>query len=117
MTKASLETFLRQVNSLKSKTDKVRVYRYILKNPNCTKNDLIRDLNMPHQTVTARLSDLLDLGVVEITGTQNKVTGCVSLLQIQFDENKIDSNAKERRLKKFKAWQKKGEQFSDLITA
>lgn len=117
MTKASIETLLVQLNSSKIKTSKARVYRYIRRNPYCTKDDIIRDLNMPHQTTTARLSDLLDLGVIEAIGSVGKVTGMVSMLMVQKDKEKIKKNADSRRMEKYQRWLKAGEQFNDLISA
>ena len=117
MSKASIETFLLQVNTSKIKIDKVRIYRYIKRNPLCTKDDLIRELKIPHQTVTARLSMLLDMGVIEIKGSSKKITGAVSMFIIQTDPKLISINSASRRTEKYKKWLKAGEQFNDLISA
>jgi len=117
MSRSSVETFLSQVNSGKSKKDAVRIYRFIKRHPNCHKDTLIKELKIPHQTVTARLSGLIDLGVVEYIGVYKMITGSVSLLRIQEDVTKIKLNAAKREQSAYQKWLKKGERFKHLMTA
>ena len=117
MSKASIETYLIGLNSDKTTTDASRVYRYVKRNPNCTKNYVIKHLGLSHQTVTARLSDLLDMGVIEIVGTQALISSTVSLFKIQENMPKIINNAYERRKTKFTNWKKKGlNTFKEMLS-
>lgn len=104
-TKASLDTFLEQIKSGKLLNDKQRVYAHIKKFPGITLNDLSRGLKIVHQTTSARLSDLLDMGVVEIIATQKRI-GPVSLssdsiLKVQEDPIIVLENKKKRSQQKF----------------
>jgi DNA-binding MarR family transcriptional regulator len=104
--RASYQNFLQQINSGKITTDKQRVYQAIKKNPNITLRELRKTLKMKHQTVSARLSDLLDLGVVEICGTKETVkNGHIlidSRLKSQEVEIIIENNQEERNKERFK---------------
>lgn len=105
MSKASTETFLEQVRSGNTLTDKQLIYLEIKKNPGITLLDLKRKLKIQHQTVSARLSELMDLGIVEILATQTRI-GVIklsydSILIAQEDEKKINSNILERNEKRF----------------
>lgn len=105
-TKASTETFLEQIRSGKLLNDKQRLYVHIKKHPGITLNDLSRGTRIVIQTASARLSDLMDLGVVEVIATQSRV-GTVSvsfdsMLKIQEEPDKIFQNQINRNEAKFK---------------
>lgn len=105
MSKASTETFLEQVRSGNTLTDKQLIYLEIKKNPGITLLDLKRKLKIQHQTVSARLSELMDLGIVEILATQTRI-GVIklsydSILISQEDEKKINVNMLIRSEKRF----------------
>lgn len=105
MSKASTETFLEQVRSGNTLTDKQPIYLEIKKNPGITLLDLKRKLKIQHQTVSARLSELMDLGIVEILATQTRI-GVIklsydSILIDQEDERKINDNILARSEKRF----------------
>lgn len=67
MSKLSAEAFLHQIESGKRTTDAMRVYKHINDvirvTPPTYKTMMIR-LNMTHGTITARLSELCDMGVI-----------------------------------------------------
>lgn len=98
MSTASVETFLLQVNTGKIKTGLARVYRYIRRNERTHKYAIMRDLSMGHQTATARLSGLLDMGVIEVTEIAKvpKIDSKVSRFVVQTDPDKIQENANVR---------------------
>lgn len=106
MKTASYQNFLQQIQSGKITTDKQRVYKAIKDNPNITLRELRKTLKMKHQTVSARLSDLLDLGVVEICGIKETVkNGHIlidSKLKAQEIEMLIENNQEERNKERFK---------------
>ena len=104
-TEASLETFFEQIRSGKTINDKQIVYNAISKVPGITLMDLKRRLKMPIQTVSARLSDLMDMGVVEVIATQKRLGSVTlsqdSLLKVQEDSKLILDNKKKRSEKRF----------------
>lgn len=106
MKTASYQNFLQQIQSGKITTDKQRVYQSIKNNPNITLRELRKNLKMKHQTVSARLSDLLDLGVVEICGTKETIkNGHIlidSRLKSQEIEMLIEKNQEGRKTERFK---------------
>lgn len=104
-TTASLETFFEQIRSGKLMNDKQIVYNAIQKSSGITLMDLKRRLKMQHQTVSARVTDLLDMGVVEVIGTQKRI-GAISITQdsmfvVQENTDIIIHNKKIRLEKKF----------------
>lgn len=104
-TLASTESFLEQIRSGRLLNDKQRIYAHIKKHPGITLNDLSRGTRIVIQTASARLSDLMDMGVVEVIATTKRI-GAVSLssdsmLRIVEDESKILENKKLRSHKKF----------------
>lgn len=105
--KASTITFLQGVNSGTFNTQKAKIYRFLQRNHNATKNYIIKELRMSHQTVTARLSDLLDLGVVEVAGTKKTDISTLSQFRVVVDPERIESNRKNREFEKVKTLQKK----------
>ena len=117
MSKASIETYLNQLNNGKTKKDSARIYRFIKSNPLCQKDDIIRELKMTHQTVTARLSDLTDKGVVFVKGTYKTVTSTLSLFQVEERIDFIEKNIQEREKASFNNWVKQGKnKFSKFLT-
>jgi len=106
MTNASYKTFMHQLATGKIETDKTRLYNYILKFPKLTLNEIRINLNMKHQTVSARLSDLLDIGVVCVTGTKERKNetrlNMDSILEIEENESNIQANFENRQKQKVK---------------
>ncbi len=114
MTQASYKSFLNQVESGKKETDATRIYKYIKKlNASMIKPNIVficDGLKMKHQTATARLSDLMDIGVVETEQSNQEET--LSFFKVQEDDFKIAQNSKNRSLEKFKSWVAKGKKFN-----
>lgn len=104
-TKASIDTFFEQIRSGKLANDKQRIYAHIKKHPGITLNDLSRGTRIIVQTASARLSDLMDLGVVEVLATQKRIGSVAlssdSVLRVQEEPEKILENKKKRSSKKF----------------
>lgn len=116
MSKASIETYLTQLNSSKTETVMDRMYRFIKLNPKCDKNEIIKELKLPHQTVTARLSDLLDKGMVKISGQKKLINSTLSMFTAEEDVMKIQENIDLRKKGKLKKWVNKGiKHFPDLL--
>lgn len=115
MTKASAETFLLQMKSGKPRGDKERIFTFIKRHPGVTKDDIIRELKISHQTATARLSDLFDLGIVEVVATQTLISSQLSVLRVQTNLQAARVNAKNRFNDKRKKWIKAGERNGFII--
>lgn len=114
MSKTRLKALLRQIESGKLKTDAARILQYIIENK-YTSRPLISDaLDMKLQTVVARVSDLLDLGIIEVVPTDQE-TDYEILTHVPDTIRQMD-NAFERRKAKFNAWKKRGmKEFGDFL--
>ncbi|MCP4051479.1 MAG: hypothetical protein GY739_00195, partial [Mesoflavibacter sp.] len=69
MSKASDQTFIKQLEAGNIETNKGKIYDFIKSEPN-TNTGIIKNQfsNIEESTVTGRISDLLDIGVIKITG-------------------------------------------------
>lgn len=117
-----VKALLHQIETGKMKTDLVKILNYIMVNE-MTSRPLIADgLNMKLQTTVARVSDLLDMGIVEVVDL-NEVVSLTYLdyldyeiLQYQSDPIKVAKNAYERKREKFEKWKKRGlNEFSEFF--
>ncbi|MCB0448445.1 MAG: MarR family transcriptional regulator [Gelidibacter sp.] len=114
--KAKIQALLKQIHSGKRQSDKARVLDFVMKHPYCTTVDVEVKLNMLHQTASARISDLLDLGVIEERGTKETATSNFTYLKYQPDYLQQVINSRNRKKDKYDNWVKKGlTQFNDLI--
>ena len=69
-------------------------------------------VNIGYSTLTARLSDLYDDGlIVEVDSNSKYSVWNLASPEIRSQVKKL------RRIEKYKAWKKKGEEFKDLIEA
>ena len=95
-----LKALLNQIQSGKRMSDNARVLDYVMK----------------HQTASARISDLLDIGVIENKGNKETATSTFSYLKYQPNILNQTINAKKRKQEKYKNWLRKGmTQFSEYI--
>lgn len=69
MTEAKIANLIYQVESGKATTDKERVLNFIMHNPNTTIWNIHLSLNILLHAVSARLSSLMDDGIVRETGS------------------------------------------------
>jgi hypothetical protein len=116
MSEKSYKAFKNQIESGKKETDAIRIYKFIdvnnkyLTSPN--KDSICDVLKMKHQTVTARLSELMDIGVVEIDGKASEEHKDLSFFKVQTNPQKIVSNQGNRSETKFIKWVSKGKSFN-----
>ena len=111
-----IQALLHQVHSGKLQTDMARILHHIKKHPYTTLSELKRKLNMKHQTASARVSDLLDMGLIEEKDTKKSHHSFETYFTYQSDIRKQEHNAKKRKKTKYQHWLKKGlSQFEDLI--
>ena len=93
MSRASIKSLEKQIFSGKMNSDKAYIFSHIIKN-DCSIEDLRQTFTMQYSTITARLSDLLDLGVIYIRKLDNN--GRFSVYSYEADEAKQLVNAKKR---------------------
>lgn len=99
MSKAQLDTFLKRIKSGKNETQKVQIYNFIKRNPNCTTEYIYKQsLGMHLSTVRARVSELADLGVVKYSGVIKNEDSLQSKLIIVTDPAKQIRQQTRRKL-------------------
>jgi hypothetical protein len=115
MSQKSYEAFKEQIESGQKENDATRIYLKIIEmnvfNELCNKESLSKTLNKPHQTITARLSDLMDLGVVEIVIKDGYKKTKLSSFKTTTDPISIKANWAGRQKEKFDKWLIKGKDF------
>lgn len=121
MSKTRLKALMNQIDSGQMKTDAARVLNYIINN-GMTSRPMIGDaLNMPEKTVSARVSGLLDMGVIVVLDPET-----YNELPIEKPEYEILAYVKEplaqvknaynRKKAKFNAWKKRGlNEFGEFL--
>lgn len=112
---AKLTALFKQIHSGKMKSDSAKILNYIIESKMSTMPSIEFKFAMPRQTVSARVSDLEDLGVIKKQGTHETRSGVYSLYVYESDPVKVVKNAKERELIKFNNWLKRGGKFKHLI--
>lgn len=111
--KANYKQYIENLNSgfIKSKT--LKVLNYVKINPKCTIYEMRMKMNISHQTLTSAISNLMDLGLIEING-QTKLgipEKHYSLFVFQSNESKILYNIHQREYEKIKLWIARGFDF------
>jgi len=89
-------------------TKTMKVLSFIKDNPNCNTDHIRSGLNMPHQTATAIISNLLDAGIIKIIGdtkVKNSTFSNYLFVEDYLEEQKLK---KARHLEKFKMWMEQG---------
>lgn len=118
-TAASVETFLEQQRKGKLTTNAHRVYQDLKKYPNSSKDEVIKRLSLPHQTVTSRISVLMDLGIVEAAATRSTIgangSSFESLFKVVTDPERVKHNILERQKLKLTRLKKRLKPFKDLM--
>lgn len=107
---------MRQIDSGQMKNDASRVLNYIIIN-GYTSLPLICDaLGMPEKTVSARLSGLQDIGIIEIVPSKEGEQTDFQIYLYQSDPMSQVNNAYRRKKAKFNQWKKRGvTEFSEFL--
>ena len=101
-----IKNLLNQIATGKIRTNEAKILNFIIEWDGSNLVTMRDRLNMPHQTLTSRLSCLEDLGVIYKSGTINK--GSHSQWMFEPDEIKQEQNAIDREKRMFDAWKKQG---------
>jgi DNA-binding HxlR family transcriptional regulator len=104
MSKASTESLINQIESGNIDTDKLRIIN-ILMNGTQNKATLSNLLGLSHQTLTARLSELHDMGIVDIQKTK-EVYSRYYFVETELEREQVRNKREQER---FNKWVKLGE--------
>lgn len=114
--KPRVKALLKQINSGQLQTDMARILSHIKMHPFTTLPEVKRKLALSHQTASARISDLLDMGLIEEKGEKKNNIGTYTYFKFQPNISIQLLNAETRRKEKYKHWVKKGlTKFNDFI--
>ncbi len=106
MSKAKIQALKKQIQSGKMQTDSARILEYIMRTGPAFIPELMQTLHLKQPTVTGRVSDLEDLGLLENLGAF--MTPFSDYKQSKFgyisSEEKQKLNRINRRLKKRNRW-------------
>lgn len=109
-----IKSLMAQINSGKIKNDAARILKFIINHDDATRPMICDMLGMLTQTVTARLADLQDLGIVNV-----QEHGFDAEYNIYYYEPNVMGqvkNAYDRRKLKFEQWKRRGvDEFSDFL--
>lgn len=115
--KAKRETYVKQVESGNLQSQTIRVLHYVRYTPLCDTDELRTKLQMAHQSVTAVISNLLDLGLITIVGEITKRKQMYSQYRYIHEPNLQEQCARERKKEKFKMWIRQGQDtYGDLLS-
>jgi acid stress-induced BolA-like protein IbaG/YrbA len=103
MTKAKREAFLKGIESGRFQTDKVNIYLLLKDHPRTL--EMLIYFGYPEKTASARISDLMDLGLVEARG-DNK-----SFFHVVTEEERQNFLMIARQQAAYTAWKVKGERM------
>jgi len=112
MSKSSITALKKQISSGKKDSDAAYILDEIMVNDSTIEN-LRAKFTMQYSTITARLSDLEDLGVIYIKH-QNKDKR-LSVYSYEDLPAKQESNRADREKKRFVKWQKKAKDFGRFL--
>lgn len=121
--KPKVQNWLKQLNNgvIKSKTTRIifEIHKATYKGKGFTTIDELRkDLNMAHQTLTAIVSNIQDEGLIVTFGEIENETGSVFQKIRYARAEERDDLVRQRRIEKLSQWIKRGrEEFSDLLPA
>lgn len=121
--KPKVKNWLKQLNNgvIKSKTTRIifEIHKATYKGKGFTTIDELRkDLNMAHQTLTAIVSNIQDEGLIVTFGEIENETGSVFQKIRYARAEERDELVRQRRIEKLSQWIKRGrEEFSDLLPA
>lgn len=109
MSDASVKNWLRLMGTGELENKAVRILDYIKAHPGTDIDTMRVQLDMPHQTITALISNLMDVGLVKFQGERRKTNdnlySILFFVESQFERDQL----KEKRLKeKFNLWIDKG---------
>lgn len=114
---AKTETYRENLKMGIIKNKTMQVLSFIKDNPKCNTDHIRIGLNMPHQTATAIISNLLDEGIIKIIGETKVKNSTYSNYLFVEDYSEELKLKKARHLAKFENWMEHGlANFKDDMT-
>lgn len=113
--KASINALMQQIKSGKRLSDKARIVKFLRETPYSTLSTIEQKLGLLRSTSSARVSELMDIGLIEERGTQKRANGYETLFAVQTDPSKQARNALNRKKEKYQHWLKSGKTMFDDI--
>ena len=112
---AKARTYIKQIESGHIDSNLLRVANYIRIYPMSTKEDVIKGLNKKHQSVTAAISNLLDVGLLTPVGLKDSRDACFTVYKWEDNPERRIINRVKRHEEKFNRWLERGRnEFTDL---
>jgi hypothetical protein len=105
---AKRETYIENLKKGIIKTKTLEILNFIKDNPKCNTDTIRVGLSMAHQTATAIISNLLDIGIIKIVGETKVKNSTYSNYLFVEDYREQDKLEKERHLAKFEIWMQHG---------
>lgn len=112
MSLAQIKALEKQIYSGKMKSDKAYILNEIMKK-DCTIESLQVILTMQYSTITGRISDLSDLGVIYVKHFNKDKR--LSVYSYQACLPKQSLNRSDRELKRFNKWKVKAKEFNRFL--
>lgn len=106
--KAKVKNWLRLIESGDLKNNTVKVLSFVMQNPHTDIDSIRKELKMPHQTATSRISELMDAGLVKEQGQRVKAGLNYSVLVFISDEREQQLISYTRAKEKYIQWMKQG---------
>lgn len=109
MSEASIKNWLKLMGSGELENKAVRILDYVKVHPGTDIDKMRVELDIPHQTITAIISNLMDAGLIKFQGerrkTNDNIYSILFFVEYQFERDQL----KQKRLKeKFNLWVEKG---------
>ena len=93
------------------------VLDFILRHPGCDLYDISLQTGLPVQTASARLSELMDEGMVKEDGQRMRGNSTFAILEFVANKEEQEKLAESRRKAKFVAWLQRGlSEYRELTT-
>tara|TARA_R110000751_G_scaffold206469_2_gene310493 strand:- start:350 stop:730 length:381 start_codon:yes stop_codon:yes gene_type:complete len=119
MSKASRLNYLEQLYSGNLEQNAVSILDYIKDNSPINTLELRNQLIYPHQTLTSRLTVLMDFGLIRIVDTHSYEIGgrnrSYSVYEFVYNELEQVTLQDERKTEKAKQWLKGYEKYKDVL--
>ena len=113
---AKYKTLLKQIELGNIASKKLLILKTIREHPGLIERAISKNLRIPIQTVSARVSELKDIGLVYSVGQDEKYDGVHEFLFVEENPDKIERNQIDRKKMKYKNWIRKFEHFKDIAS-
>lgn len=108
---AKIQAFITQVENGNLKSNRAKVYNHILNHPGSSLADLAIHLHLSYHSLSGRLSELMDAGLIYINGQTS------SSLSKHYVSEKEDRNRliAQRKAIKYNQWLRESDNYTDIL--